>query len=109
MAEYLSFHRMLSTSIIKALYGIGAGIISLVGFVGLVYGFTLFAIELDADEVNTYLADQHLIMAGVSLGVLLLGNLFWRLICEAWILIFSIHEVLVSIERNTLTGSREQA
>ena len=40
----------------------------------------------------------------IGFAILIFGNLLWRLICEAWILFFRIHESLVSIEHNTSGG-----
>jgi len=35
----------------------------------------------------------------IGLGIIVLGNILWRLICEGTILMFSVHEILGSIER----------
>jgi uncharacterized membrane protein (UPF0136 family) len=35
----------------------------------------------------------------MGLGIIVVGNLLWRVACEGIILIFSIHDILASIER----------
>ena len=36
----------------------------------------------------------------IGIGALTVGNLLWRVICEGCILLFSIHGILGSIEKN---------
>jgi predicted RND superfamily exporter protein len=73
---YLGFRKMISTELIKAVYLLGA-----LAVLGL--GVLLF------------------VRGEPALGVLVAlgGNVVWRLICEAGILLFSIHDLLASIER----------
>ena len=76
MKNFFAFRSMVSSLIIKILYVIG--IISRTGYA------------------------HYLIFTGeflIGTGALLHGNLAWRLVCEGAIAIFSIHDVLVSIER----------
>ena len=89
MERYFSFTEMISTPIIKGMHHIGCLVITLGGFAAIFIG-------LRPDEKN------GVVMIGFA--VLIFGNLLWRLICEAWILFFRIHESLVSIERNTSGG-----
>jgi len=41
----------------------------------------------------------------IGIGLIVFGNLLWRLLCEAWILLFGIHDTLGSIERHLKRGS----
>ncbi len=81
---FLSFRTMVSRTLIQVIYILGA--------IGLsVYGIILI------DKSTEGNGSGGLVVTG--LGILLLGNLAWRITCEAWILLFNIHDVLVSIER----------
>jgi len=79
MKDFFDFRKMISVQIIKILYVIGVIAITIGGIVMLFIG--------------------DLALAG--LGILIIGNLLWRVICEGWILVFSIHDLLSSIESNT--------
>lgn len=73
---FLSFRKMVSVELIRGLYILGA------------MGVTAFGVTV--------------ILGGQFFGgllVILVGNILWRLICEAGILLFSIHETLISIDR----------
>ncbi|MBZ0182027.1 MAG: DUF4282 domain-containing protein [Melioribacteraceae bacterium] len=76
MKRFFSFRMMVSSIIIKILYVLG--VISIISY-------------------SVYQILEGSILIGIS--SLLIGNLAWRLICEGAIAIFSIHDVLVSIER----------
>ena len=87
MERYFSFTKMISTSIIRGMHKIGCGVLTIGGLIAVKRGF-----------------DGNIEMVMIGIAVLIFGNLLWRLICEAWILFFRIHESLVSIERNTSGG-----
>lgn len=74
--DYFSFRSMVSTKLMKVLYLIGFGLITLGGL--------------------WVFSESPL----VGLLVLTAGNLTWRVLCEQMIVIHSIHEALVSIERH---------
>jgi hypothetical protein len=92
---YFSFRKMISTSLIKFLYVLGAIIITLTGLVPLFGG--LFASAYGGRDAGPAGALGLLF----SLVWITVGNLLWRILCESWILLFSVHEVLVGIH-NTL-------
>lgn len=73
---FLSFRTMISGELIRLLY--------LIGLLGIT-GFGLMVI------LGGQLAS--------GLLVIVVGNLAWRLICEAGILLFGMHQALVSIDR----------
>ena len=83
MRDFLNFGKMVSSVIIKILYALG-----LIGLT--ISGFVLMFIDDDT------------ILVGIAL--LTFGNLFWRLLCEGMILLFSMHENLVSIN-HALSGT----
>ena len=70
---------MVSTAIIKIIYVLGFVVLTISGFAYLTQG-----------EIK----------AVIGVGTMTFGNLFWRVICEGWILIFSIHDILGSIDKN---------
>ena len=79
-SEFFSFRTMITPAIIKVLYVLGVIALIIVGIVMMVnsyYDYGLF----------------------IGLGIIVLGNILWRLICEGTILMFSVHEILGSIER----------
>ena len=83
IAEYQQFSKMISVSIIRYVYSFGSIFLTIGIFVAMIAGqleFIFFVL------------------------LITFGNLFWRLICEAWILFFRIHESLVAIEHNTSGG-----
>jgi len=79
MNDFLSFRTMISTPIIKVIYVLGTVFLTVSGFAYLIQG-----------EIK----------AVIGLGTMIFGNLFWRVVCEGWILIFSIHDILDSIAKN---------
>ena len=78
---------MISLTLIKIIYVIGMIAITVSG-VGLMIGGGDYG-----DATYTY--------GGMAL--IIFGNLFWRIFCEGWIIIFSLHETTVSI-LNELKG-----
>lgn len=73
---FLSFQKMISVELIRGVYVLGA------------LGLTVFGVIVILDG---RLAAGLLLIVG--------GNILWRLVCEAGILLFSIHERLVSIDK----------
>ncbi len=78
MLEFLEFKTMVSSLLIKILYALGVIVITIGGLISL-------------------FSDSFL----MGLGAIIFGNLFWRLLCEAIIVVFSIHDLLISIDRKT--------
>lgn len=82
MLEFFEFKTMVSSILIKILYALGVLVITIGGLI------TLFS--------------ESFIM---GLGAIIFGNLFFRLLCEAIIVIFSIHDRIVSIDKKTVGAS----
>lgn len=78
MKNFFSFRSMLTSAIIKLVYALGV--------FALVFGGLFIA--LNGGVKILY-----------GLAIIIFGNLFWRVFCEVWILLFSIHEILASIEK----------
>jgi hypothetical protein len=87
--DYFSFKSMISLSLIKTIYIIGAIIVTLWG-VYLLFG--------GSNAGGTLLS----VLAGII--TLVFGNIMWRVTCEIWIVFFSIHERLGSIETEIKSG-----
>lgn len=66
---------MISPSLIKIIYYVGAVLITIGSIVIMALGKGLY-----------------------GLGSITIGNLLWRLFCEGWLLMFKIYETLVSID-----------
>jgi uncharacterized protein (AIM24 family) len=109
MAGYFSFHRLVSTSIVKFSYVLGLVAISLSGVGCIAFAIYQTIQQFQAAAPDSAVTDRIVILMFAGIVTLTVGNLLWRLLCEGWILLFSIHELLGSIERNTLTRSQERA
>ncbi|GEM_PF-1167630 len=79
VSQFFSFRILITFGAMKFIYFVGMIFITLTGI--------LMVINEDS-EVEVY-----------GIGVLIVGNLLWRIFCEAWILFFSMHDILGSIEK----------
>lgn len=78
--DFLSFDKMIATTMIKIIYWIGLVLILLTGLTGV---FTSGAF-----------------LAGLTALVgLFVGLLVWRVLCELWIVIFAINDKLGHIQK----------
>jgi DNA-directed RNA polymerase subunit RPC12/RpoP len=82
---FFSFRTMVSRILIQIIYILGA------------LGLSIYGIIIIGQATQQEYGSGGKIVTGLC--ILTLGNLIWRIICEAWILLFNIHDVLVSIER----------
>lgn len=87
--SFLSFRMMITPAIIRLLYFMGTIAITATGAVLFIQGVT----KPDSSVIGG--------LNNSLVGVLLItvGNLLWRMVCESIILFFSMHDVLVSIEK----------
>jgi len=95
MPGYFSFHKLVSTSIIKATYVIGTVLITFWGLGMIGFGIAALA-QPDIRELRM-LVGQPIVFVVTGAITLVFGNLLWRLLCEGWILLFSMHELLAAI------------
>lgn len=79
--DFFSFREMVSMQIIKIVYILGMIFITIGGIIALFDNFL------------------------IGLVAIVLGNLIWRLVCESAILLFSIHDILGSIETNVKSSN----
>lgn len=97
--DFISFRKFISLTFIQVLYVIGAIAITIVA-VGLLIGFNGSMMPSANYNGNP--------LAGFSL--LIIGNLLWRVICEAWILFFRLASSVSNIENQVkkLSGNSIQ-
>lgn len=76
---------MISTWLIKIIYALGALGLTIISI------YFIFSIFSDSREKGLYFL--------VGIASITIGNLIWRVVCEMLILMFSIHDVLQSIEK----------
>jgi uncharacterized protein DUF4282 len=92
MPGYFSFQRFVTSYFIKVIY--------FIGFMALTAGGTGLAgwaaMRLYEASIPRELG-WYYVASGV--GILLLGNLIWRVFCELWVVLFNINDRLVSLDR----------
>ena len=90
MSAYFSFERMITTTFVKVVYFLGFLILT-AGGIGLMVWAGL--------QLNDATIDRNLGWRYVALGAaaLVIGNIVWRVACELWVVLFGIHEELVTL------------
>ena len=96
MSEYFSFQKCITSPFVKTVYFLGflvltAGGIGLAGWAAM----RLFEANIPRELGWYYVAG--------GAGILLVGNLVWRVFCEIWIVLFNIHTRLISLDQKTRT------
>ena len=94
MSDYFSFQKCITSPFVKTVYLLGflaltAGGIGLAGWAAM----RLFEANIPRDLGWYYVAG--------GVGILLVGNLVWRVFCEIWIVLFNIYARLVSLDEKT--------
>lgn len=93
MAGYFSFRKQITGYFVRIIYALGFIVLTVGGI-----GFAVWAsLRLYHATLPTR-TGVYFIAAG--LGVALIGNLAWRMICEFWLLLFNMHAQLVSLVSN---------
>lgn len=87
VGRYFGFRKLITPALIKWTYGLGALAITATCVIAIISPVTFIDYGRDSNKVT---------FGGIL--ALILGNLVWRMICEGAILLFSLHEVAVSIE-----------
>lgn len=90
MGAYFSFERMITTSFVKVVYFLGFLLLTAAGI-----GLMVWAgLQLNDATINRSLGWRY-----VALGAALLiaGNIVWRVACELWVVLFGIHDELISL------------
>ena len=88
--EYFAFRELVTPQLIKVIYFVGACFITAAGLLSI----------LSPDALDEYMAGPIFTRLG-GIAALVMGNLVWRIMCEGAILLFSLHELLVSIDTRT--------
>jgi hypothetical protein len=90
MGAYFSFERMITTSFVKVVYFLGFVAITAAGV-----ALTVWAgMQLNDARIDRVLGWRY-VAAGV--GLVVIGNIVWRVFCELWVVLFEIHAELVSV------------
>lgn len=87
---YFSFERIITTTFVKVLYFVGFVAITAAGVALAVWA----GIKLSEASIARNLGWRY-VAAGV--GLVILGNIVWRVVCELWMVLFGIHSELVSM------------
>jgi hypothetical protein len=90
---FLSFHTLISTTFIKVIYIVGMMVITIGGLAAMIMPFVWHA------QYPGSSPDAAFIQAVGGLLTVIIGNLLWRVLCEGFILLFSIHELLGAVLR----------
>jgi len=102
---FFSFHTMISPAAIKIIYVLGILGLTCGGIVMILMGLDLMGLgteKLNIFGIQTPINKQILI----GIALIVLGNLVWRFLCEGWILLFRMCDILGSIEKQLRQGSR---
>ncbi|PWT88042.1 MAG: hypothetical protein C5B55_13780 [Blastocatellia bacterium] len=94
MPGYFSFQKLITPRFVKFIYAVGLLAVT-AGGIGLAIwaGLGLRSATLPTRTGVYYIA--------IGAGVAILGNLVWRVLCEIWIVLFNIHNLLGSVEQET--------
>jgi len=100
MGAYFSFERMITTSFVKVVYFLGFLAITAAGVALAVWA----GMQLNDARIDRALGWRY-VAAGV--GLIVIGNIVWRIFCELWVVLFGIHAELVSVRHGlNLNGLR---
>jgi hypothetical protein len=90
-SDLLTFERLVTTRIVRSIYFLGLAGLGV---------FTLLGL-LEAFSTMRYSLSSGLGHIAITAGLLALGVLVWRIVCECLILWFSIHDRLTEIRDRT--------
>lgn len=101
MAAYFSFRKLITPYFVRTIYTIGFAALTAGGI-----GWAVWAgMRLNAATLATRTGVYYIV---IGAGILLVGNLVWRMLCEFWLLLFNMHSLLASIEKEVKHESIEQ-
>jgi len=90
MGRYFSFDRMITPAFVKAVYFIGFLAITAAGVALAVWA----GMQLNDATISRSLGWRYV---AYGVGLLVVGNIIWRVFCELWVVLFGIHSELVSV------------
>jgi Domain of unknown function (DUF4282) len=92
MPGYFSFQKLITPRFVKFIYVVGLLAMTASGI-----GLAIWAgLGLRSATLPTRMGVYYI---AIGVGVAIVGNLVWRVLCEIWIVLFNIHNLLGSIER----------
>ena len=89
MGRYFSFERMITPAFVKAVYFIGLLAITIAGIALAVWA----GMQLNDATIDRSLGWRYV---AYGVGLLVVGNIVWRVFCELWVVLFGIHSELVN-------------
>jgi len=95
MPGYFSFQKLITPRFVKFIYLLGL-IALTAGGIGLA---TWAGLSLRSATMPTRMGVYYI---AIGAGIAIIGNLCWRVLCEIWMVIFNIHNLLGSIARETI-------
>ena len=90
MGRYFSFDRMITPAFVKAVYFIGFLAITVAGIALAVWA----GMQLNDATISRSLGWRYV---AYGVGLVVVGNIIWRVFCELWVVLFGIHSELVSV------------
>jgi len=94
--EFFSFQKMITLRLITIIYPLGMSIISIIGIVLVVLEFNTWFLP---SQVIVYSLKHRGLFFIIGIVIITIGNLFWRLMCERWILFFRMHALMESMDK----------
>ena len=87
MPGYFSFQKLITPRFVKFIYAVGLLVMTAGGIALAVWaGLGLRSATLPTRMGVYYIA--------IGAGIAIVGNLVWRVLCEIWIVLFNIHNLL---------------
>ena len=100
MGSYFSFERMITPGFVKVVYFLGFIALTAAGVALAVWA----GMQLNDATIDRFLGWRYV---AVGVAAVLVGNIVWRVFCELWVVLFGIHEELVSVRHGlNLYGMR---
>ena len=90
MGSYFSFERMITPGFVKVVYFLGFIALTAAGVALAVWA----GMQLNDATIDRLLGWRYVALGA---GLVLVGNIVWRVFCELWVVLFGIHEELVSV------------
>ena len=102
MPGYFSFQKLITPRFVKFIYVVG--LLSLIsGGIGLA---SWAGLGLRSATMPTRMGVYYI---AIGAAVAIVGNLIWRVLCEIWIVLFNIHNLLGSIADESRQTTFERA
>ena len=91
MPGYFSFQKLITPRFVKVIYVFGLLALTVGGIALAIWA----GLGLRSATPDTRMGAYYIAM---GIGIVIVGNLVWRVLCEIWIVLFNIHNLLGSIE-----------